>query len=380
MDKGGICLQVPAFDITRQNQILEPALGQAFQTVLQHGHFILGDEVQKFEKQAADFLGARHAVAVANGSDALVLSLMALGIGPGDEVIVPSFTFFATASSVSRVGAIPVFADVAQEDYNIHPEAVSEKITSKTKAVIVVDLFGMPAKMNELMKLAAAKGLYIIEDAAQALGTVYSDKMVGSIGTLGCFSFFPTKNLGCFGDGGMVTTNQEDLAEKLRMLRVHGARRKYYHESLGINSRLDTLQAAFLNIKLPHVKSWIERRRKIAEDYRRGLADISAIRLPAENDGHSYNQFTIQAERREELQNFLAQNGISTTVYYPLSLHLQPIFSSLGYQMGDLPVSEALTNKVLSLPMFPELTSEEQKYVIEKINCFYGSKSMGVNQ
>lgn len=375
MDKGGICLQVPAFDITRQNRILEIALQQAFQTVLEHGHFILGDEVQKFETQAAAFLGVGHAVGVANGSDALVLSLMALGIGPGDEVIVPGFTFFATASSVSRVGATPVFVDVSPEDYNIHPQAVKERITSRTKALMVVDLFGMPAKMNELKKLADAEGLSIIEDAAQALGTRYEDQPVGGIGTLGCFSFFPTKNLGCFGDGGMVTTNRAELADKLRMLRVHGARRKYHHEALGINSRLDTLQAAFLNVKLPYVKSWIEKRRKIAETYRQGLAGISGIRLPAEDGGHSYNQFTIQADRREELQKFLTLHGISTTVYYPQSLHLQPVFASLGYQPGDLPVSEALTGKVLSLPMFPELTQEEQKFVIEKMKQFYESKN-----
>lgn len=372
-------MQVPAFDITRQNQILEPAFQQAFQTVLQHGHFILGDEVQKFEKQAADFLGVEYAVTVANGSDALVLSLMALGIGPGDEVIVPSFTFFATASSVSRVGAVPIFVDVSREDYNIDPDAVRQKITPKTKAVIAVELFGMPAKMNELGKLANDYGLSIIEDAAQALGTVYGEQQVGSIGTLGCFSFFPTKNLGCFGDGGMVTTNRADLAEKLRMLRVHGARRKYYHELLGINSRLDTIQAAFLNIKLPYVKSWIEKRRKIAEFYRQGLADISEIRLPADDSGHSYNQFTIQAENRDELRAFLAENGISTTIYYPLALHLQPVFTPLGYKPGDLPISEALTGKVLSLPIFPELTLEEQRYIIEKINYFYRPKTMGGN-
>lgn len=375
MDKGGIFLQVPAFDITRQNRILEIALQQAFQTVLEHGHFILGDEVQKFEAQAAAFLGVGHAVGVANGSDALVLSLMALGIGPGDEVIVPGFTFFATASSVSRVGATPVFVDVSPEDYNIHPQAVKGKITSRTKALMAVDLFGMPAKMNELKKLADAEGLSIIEDAAQALGTRYEAQPVGGIGALGCFSFFPTKNLGCFGDGGMVTTNRADLADKLRMLRVHGARRKYHHEALGINSRLDTLQAAFLNVKLPYVKSWIEKRREIAETYRQGLAGISGIRLPAEDGGHSYNQFTIQAERREELQNFLTRHGISTTVYYPMPLHLQPVFASLGYRPGDLPVSEALTGKVLSLPMFPELTMEEQKLVIVKMKQFYESKN-----
>jgi dTDP-4-amino-4,6-dideoxygalactose transaminase len=367
-------LQVPAFDITRQNETLKPSLENVFQTVLQHGHFILGDEVRKFEEQMAAFVGTEHAITVANGSDALLLSLMALGIGPGDEVIVPSFTFFATAGSVSRVGAVPVFVDVTAKDYNIDPEAVRRKITSKTKAVIPVHLFGMPAKMDQLMQLASEYNLSIIEDAAQALDTVSGGNLVGNIGTLGCFSFFPTKNLGCFGDGGMVTTNRGDLAERLRMLRVHGTRRKYYHELLGINSRLDTLQAAFLNIKLPHVKNWIEKRRQIAAFYRQELAEISEIQLPAEDSGHSYNQFTIQVAEREQLREFLAAEGISSTVYYPLSLHLQPVFASLGYRQGDFPVSEELTTKVLSLPMFPELNPEEQAYVIEKMKEFYRRK------
>jgi dTDP-4-amino-4,6-dideoxygalactose transaminase len=371
IDKGGIKLQVPAFDITRQNKLLEPSLTEAFKKVMQQGHFILGDEVQEFENKMAAYLGAGHAIAVANGSDALVLSLMALGIGPGDEVIVPSFTFFATAGSVSRVGAVPVFVDVVDSNYNIDPEAVRKKITAKTKAIIPVHLFGMPADMNLLNKLVLEYNLAIVEDAAQAFGTVFDEKPVGTIGTLGCFSFFPTKNLGCFGDGGMITTNRADLAEKLRMLRVHGTRRKYCHELLGLNSRLDTLQAAFLNIKLPFLKSCVEERRRIATVYRKGLSGIAGLELPVENNGHSYGQFTVRAAQRDQLREFLAENGIGTTVYYPLALHLQPVFASLGHRAGDLPVSEGLTDKVLSLPLFPELTSEEQEYVIEKIQDFY---------
>jgi dTDP-4-amino-4,6-dideoxygalactose transaminase len=229
----------------------------------------------------------------------------------------------------------------------------------------------MPADMNELNNIAKEYNLFVIEDAAQALGTVFNEKLVGTIGTIGCFSFFPTKNLGCFGDGGMLATNQVDLAEKLRMLRVHGTRRKYCHELLGINSRLDTLQAAFLNKKLPYLNDWLGERRRIAAVYRKGLAGIKGLELPVENSGHSYNQFTIKTKERDRLREFLTENGIGSTIYYPLSLHLQPVFASLGYQVGDFPVSEALTAKVLSLPLFPELKPEEQQYVIDKIKDFF---------
>jgi dTDP-4-amino-4,6-dideoxygalactose transaminase len=364
-------LQVPAFDITRQNGSLEPSLTNAFQKVLQDGHFILGDEVKEFEAKMAAYLGVQYAITVANGSDALVLSLLALGIGPGDEVIVPSFTFFATASAVGRVGAVPVFADVKENDYNIDPEQVRKKITAKTRAVIPVHLFGFPADMLKLTEIAKEYKLAIVEDAAQALGSTIENRLVGSIGTLGCFSFFPTKNLGCFGDGGMITANRADLAEKIRMLRIHGASRKYYHELLGFNSRLDTLQAAFLNVKFPFLGRFLEERKRICKRYRQELADIPGLALSIDNGGHSYNQFTIQTERRDGLRDFLAQNGIGTTIYYPLALHRQPVFQSLA-DPGVLPVSEALTGKVLSLPLFPELTPEEQSYVIAKIRQFYG--------
>jgi dTDP-4-amino-4,6-dideoxygalactose transaminase len=364
-------LQVPAFDITRQNKSLEASLTQAFRRALQHGHFILGDEVKELEAKMAAYLGVRYVITVANGSDALVLSLMALGIKPGDEVIVPGFTFFATAGSVSRIGAIPVFVDVTASDYNIDLEQIRKKITTKTKVIIPVHLFGMPANMDLLKKLAQEYNLALIEDAAQALGTTFQGKQVGTIGEVGCFSFFPTKNLGCFGDGGMVATNRADLAEQLQMLRVHGTRKKYYHEFLGFNSRLDTIQAAFLNIKLPLLNQSLESRRRIAAIYRKEFADIAEIELPAESAGHSYNQFTIKINNRDCLRGFLTENGIGTTVYYPLALHLQPVFHPLGYQEGDLPVSEALTTRVVSLPLFPEMTIEEQMYVVTKIKEFF---------
>ena len=368
-------MQVAAFDLTRQNQQLREPLEQAFQRVMASGNFILGDEVKNFESELADYLQIKHAIAVANGSDALVLALMALGVGPGDEVIVPAFTFFATAGSVSRLGATPVFVDVLPETFNIDPVAVRSRITAKTKAIIPVHLFGMAADLDELQAIAGEHKIALIEDAAQSLGAIYHGKPAGAIGDLGCLSFFPTKNLGCFGDGGMVVTNSDDLAGKLRMLRVHGASRKYYHELLGFNSRLDALQAALLRVKLTHLPDWLNRRREIAARYRQNLAGLTGIRLSVETEGHSYNQFTISCDKRDGLRGFLAGQGIGTTIYYPLALHQQPVFQQLGYKQGDLPVSEALTGQVLSLPVFPELTSEEQDYVIAKIREFAGGNA-----
>lgn len=363
-------MKVPAFDITRQNRLLEEDLDRVFRKTLEHGQFILGEEVERFEAEIARYLGVEYAVGVANGSDALVLALLALEIQPDDEVIVPGFTFFATASAVSRVGAIPVFADVLG-DFNIDPADIRRKITPRTRAIIPVHLFGLPAAIEEIMAIAQENNLAVIEDAAQALGSVAGVEPVGTLGDIGCFSFFPTKNLGAFGDGGLVTTNREDLAEKVRMLRVHGSRQKYLHEALGFNSRLDALQAAFLNLKLPSLNGWIAARRGIAQNYREGLEELSDVILPAEDEGHSYNQFTIKVRRRDKLRDFLTQNGIGTTVYYPMALHQQPIFRYLGFREGDLPVCERLPHEVISLPIFPELTEGEQNYVINKIKGFF---------
>ncbi|TCL61814.1 dTDP-4-amino-4,6-dideoxygalactose transaminase [Hydrogenispora ethanolica] len=363
-------MQVPAFDLTRQNEQLAKPLAEAYQKVVAGGNFILGEAVKRFEAEMAEVLRVKHAVAVANGSDALVLALMALEIGPGDEVIVPGFTFFATAGAVCRVGATPVFADVLPGSYNLNPAAVRTKVTSRTKAIVPVHLFGGPAAMAELMALASEYNVAVIEDAAQSGGSICGGLPTGSIGDLGCFSFFPTKNLGCFGDGGMVTTQSDALAEKLRMLRVHGARKKYYHELLGFNSRLDTLQAAILQVKLPHLGEWLARRQAIAAKYREGLKGVPGIHLPDEAEGHTYNQFTITTPRRDALREYLAAHAIGSTIYYPLGLHLQPVFSGLGYGRGDLPVTEELTETVLSLPVFPELSEAEQEYVIAKILKF----------
>jgi dTDP-4-amino-4,6-dideoxygalactose transaminase len=364
-------LQVPAFDISRQNERLAEPLADAYRTVVSGGHFILGEAVSGLEAEMAKYLRVEYAIAVANGSDALVLALIALGIGPGDEVIVPGFTFFATAGAVARVGATPVFADVAEATYNLDPEQIRRRMTARTKAVIPVHLFGRPAEMKETMNLAREYNVAVIEDAAQSLGTEWEGRPSGTIGAVGCYSFFPTKNLGCFGDGGMVATGSAELAERLKMLRVHGARKKYYHELLGFNSRLDALQAAFLRVKLPYLAEWLERRRAIAAAYRQGLTGIPELTLPGDVAGHSYNQFTVIAADRNGLQQFLSERGIGATVYYPLGLHLQPVFQPLGYRPGDLPVTERLTASVLSLPLFPELTEAEVEQVIDTIRQFY---------
>jgi dTDP-4-amino-4,6-dideoxygalactose transaminase len=364
-------LKVPVFDITRQNNMLEDSLAEAFRTVLNNGQFILGKEVELFEEKMAQYLDAGNAIGVANGSDALLLSLLALGIGSGDEVIVPGFTFFATAGAVSRTGATPVFVDVTAGDYNIDPEQIRVNITEKTKAIIPVHLFGMPAAMESILAIAKEHNLAVVEDCAQALGSTCDGQPVGTFGDTGCFSFFPTKNLGAFGDGGLLVTNRPDLAQSMRMLRAHGAKQKYNHELLGFNSRLDALQAALLRTKLPYLNQWIKLRRKIAATYRQELQNVKEIKLPRDSEDHTYNQFTIATAKRDGLRNFLKENGVETTIYYPLALHLQPVFRPLKYKDGSLPVSEKLTRQVLSLPIFPELTESEQSYVINKIKQFF---------
>jgi dTDP-4-amino-4,6-dideoxygalactose transaminase len=288
---------------------------------------------------------------------------------------VPSFTFFATAAAVSRVGAIPVFVDVSATDYNIDPDQIEVNLTAKTKAIIPVHLFGRPANMAAILKIAKEHGLAVIEDCAHALGAAYDDQPVGTFGDVGCFSFYPYQNLGCLGDGGMVVTNRADVNERIRTLRVHGATRRYYHEFLGVNSRLDALQAAFLRVKLPYLNQWIRARRQIAANYHEVLKNTSGFKLPALSDDHTFNQFTLVTEWRDELRSFLGEKEIETAIYYPLPLHLQPIFRSFGYKEGDLPVSEGLTRRALSLPMFPELSDSEQNRVIAKIQEFFKKRN-----
>lgn len=367
---------IPSFDLTRQNSLLKKELLAAITEVVKAGHFIMGPNVKALEEELARLCSVEHAITVANGSDALYLALVACGIGPGDEVITTPFTFFATAGAIARAGATPVFCDIDPATYNIAISKIEDKITTRTKAILPVHLYGQPAAMDTIMVIAKKHNLIVIEDAAQALGAYYKDKPVGSWGHAACVSFFPTKNLGAFGDAGAILTNDSAIAEKMRMLRVHGSSMKYYHELLGINSRLDALQAAILRVKLPHFGEWTERRQKLAAYYSEELPKVDpgreALRLPTAPKGvkHVYHQYTIAVAKRDELQEYLRTNGISSMVYYPLPLHLQPVFEYLGYKKGDFPASEQASQQVLSLPMFPELTFEEIDIVVEAIRQF----------
>lgn len=366
---------VPLLDIGRENAQLEAKILAAMTHVTRSGRFVLGPEVQQLEQRIAKLCDVPHAVGCASGSDALLLSLMALGIERGDEVIVPSFTFFATASAVWRLGAVPIFVDIDPETYNIKPDLIRKAVTNRTKAIIPVHLFGRPANMSPVMDIAREHELAVVEDAAQALGAAHNGRPVGSIGDVGCFSFYPTKNLGGFGDGGMLTTTSAHLADRLRLLRGHGMRPRYYHEEVGINSRLDTLQAVVLNVKLPLLEAWSEARRENALRYQRlferaGLADHVVIPRDSANDGHVWNQFTIRAPGfRDELRAYLAEHHVGTEIYYPVPLHQQKCFSSLPLRF-ELPETERAAEQVLSLPIFPHMTTEEQETVVYRIGQF----------
>jgi dTDP-4-amino-4,6-dideoxygalactose transaminase len=375
-------------DVTRENGRLRGEIDAAIAAVCDSGAFVHGPACAKLEAAIADYCGTEHAVGCASGSDALLLSLMALGVGPGDEVIVPSFTFFATAGAVWRLGARPVFADIRPETFNLDPGEVVYKISKDTKAIIPVHLFGQCVRMNELRQVAAAAhDIPIIEDACQAIGAEFGTQRAGALGTLGCFSFYPTKNLGGFGDGGMITTNDADLAARLRVLRDHGQQPRYYHHVVGLNSRLDTLQAAVLQVKLPKLDQWAAARERHAARYermfnQRGLAEH--ITWPRADDGcHSvWNQYTVRVlgGRRDVLQRHLAERKIGSAIYYPVPLHRQKCFASLGYGEGSLPESERAAREVLSLPVFPELTAAEQSAVIDAVEQFCREQSVAVTE
>ncbi|MFO0901874.1 MAG: DegT/DnrJ/EryC1/StrS family aminotransferase [Pirellulales bacterium] len=365
---------VPLLDVGRGNRPLRDEFLAAMAQVLDSGRFLHGPEVKQLEDGVASFTGAKHAIGCASGSDALLLALMALDIGPGDEVIVPSFTFFATASAVWRVGARPVFVDIDPHSFNIDPRAVARAVTDRTKAIIPVHLFGQCADMDSLLAISRHTGAAVIEDAAQAIGAKHKGRGAGSMGAIGCLSFYPTKNLGGFGDGGMLTTNDDKLAERLRLFAAHGMNPRYYHRVVGINSRLDTLQAAVLGVKLKHLADWTEARRENAARYTRlfqesGLASSVALPLEDEQCQHVWNQFTLRIPhgRRDAVRMQLTQRGIGSEIYYPVPLHLQECFEPLGYQMGDLPHTERAAAEVLSLPIFPELTAAEQHRVVDAL-------------
>lgn len=385
-------MKVPLLDLKPQYQSLKKELDEAILKVAESQYFILGPEVEKMEKAFCNYLNCKKAIGVSSGTDALLLALMGINIKPGDEVIVPTYSFFATAGVVSRLNATPVLVDCDPVTFNIDPAKIEEKITKKTKAIIPVHLYGQSCEMDKIMEIAQAYNLKVIEDAAQAIGVQYKDgKFAGTIGDAGCYSFFPSKNLGCFGDGGLAVTNDENLGEHLHILRVHGAYPKYYHKYIGGNFRIDAIQSAVINVKLPHLDSWSDQRRKNAEIYNslfinEGLAEETGktkfgsknkVLLPKavyKNSGvknyHIFNQYIIRVQKRDEMRKFLSENEIGNEIYYPVPFHLQECFADLGYKKGDFPVSEFAADSSIALPIYPELTNQQISFVVEKIKEF----------
>ncbi len=360
--------RIPLLDLAPQIEALWPELSAAIERVVRSGHFIMGPNVGAFEQEIAEYLGVSHAIGVNSGTDALIIALRAAGVGAGDEVITSPFSFFATAEAISQVGARPVFVDIDPASYNLDPELASEAVTEKTRALVPIHLFGQAADMDPLLALAQEHGLAVVEDAAQALGAEYKSRKLGGLGTAGALSFFPSKPLGAFGDGGLIATDDDEVAMHARMLRVHGARTKYYNEAIGYNSRLDELQAAILRVKLPHLDEWNEGRRAAAARYTELLAGVEGVVAPSEQPygRHVYHQYTIRVAdgRRETVQHGLRDAGISTMLYYPVPIHLLPAYAG---QYGPLPIAEQAAREVLSLPLWPEITAEIQMRVVETL-------------
>ncbi|MGC8657960.1 MAG: DegT/DnrJ/EryC1/StrS family aminotransferase [Desulfomonilaceae bacterium] len=371
-------MKVPLLDLEPIHRPIRESLNDAFLNILDSNQYIGGPEIENFEREISTYCGVKYAVGVSSGTDALLISLMALNIGPGSEVIVPSYTFFSTAGSVSRVGARPVFCDIDPITFNIDTDKIEKLISVNTKAIIPVHLFGQCANMDKIQKIADKYDLSIIEDAAQAIGAKYSGKMAGSIGTTGCLSFFPSKNLGGIGDGGLVMTNNDEMYDLLSSLRQHGAVERYFHKRIGGNFRLDALQAAALRIKLARLDDWLSMRRSNAKYYQEALKDLEnegSITLPVESTGnfHVYNQFVIRAKDRDGLQKHLNKIGIGTAIYYPLPLHMQECFNDCGLKKGALPVSEGAADETLAIPIFPGLTGEQKEFVVQGIHEYYGN-------
>lgn len=378
-------MAVPLLDLKAHHDPLHQEIMTAVEQTFRSQAFILGPEVAKLEERVAAYSQAKYGIGVTSGTDALLIALMALGVGGGDEVITTPYSFFATAGAVVRLGAKPVLVDIDPRTFNLDPGKVEQAVTQKTKAIIPVHLYGQSADMGPIMEIANRRTLAVIEDAAQAIGTEYvGGRRVGSIGTIGCFSFFPSKNLGCLGDGGMVVTSDPDLAERIRVLRAHGSKPKYYHKLIGGNFRLDTIQAAVLNVKLNYLDSWTKRRQENADRYEKlfqqsELVKKGRVQLPEAvyrasgvKHYHIYNQFVLRVERRDELMAHLKQKGIGTEVYYPVPFHLQECFQYLGHQRGEFPESERAANGTVAIPIYPELTPTQQAEVVEAFATFYG--------
>jgi len=361
-------MKIPLMNLNAQYLQLKDSIDKKMHEIVENSRFVLGEETESLEREMAAYCGVRHAVGVNSGTDALILSLAAAGIGEGHEVITTPYTFVATAEAVSRVRAKPVFVDIDPVNYNIDTSKIEEAITPRTKAIIPVHIYGNPCDMNKIMDLADRHGLKVIEDAAQAVGAVYSGKKIGSFGNAGCLSFFPSKNLGAFGDGGMVLTNSDNMANMIRLLRVHGSSSKYHHSIIGFNSRLDNLQAAILSVKLTKLDEWTEKRRELAYEYNAALKDY--VTVPAEQvDGkHVYHLYVIRVKKeRDKLLDFLNKKGVGSRVYYPVPLHLQECYKELGHKAGDMPESERAAREMLVLPLFPEMDKSDIDYVIETV-------------
>lgn len=365
-------MTIPILDLKEQYVAHREEIDTAILSVVESGYFILGPNVQALEKEVAKYVSCQYGVGVASGTDALRLALAALNIGSGDEVITTPFTFVATASTISHAGAIPVFVDIDPRTFNLKPDQVQRAITGRTKAIVPVHLFGQPAETGPIVEIARRHGLRVVEDAAQAIGAEENGQRVGSFGDVSCFSFYPTKNLGAYGDGGMVTTNDPALAEKIDVLRRQGSKRKYHNVMLGFNSRLDEIQAALLRVKLKYLEEWTAKRQDIARRYSELLSPLG-VETPYERPDvrHVYHQYTIRVSRRDELRAYLQEQGIGSMIYYPVPLHRSKLYAHLDYPVGSLPVSEAAAREVLSLPMYPELTEQQIQIVAEVMACFY---------
>jgi dTDP-4-amino-4,6-dideoxygalactose transaminase len=373
-------MNIPMLDLYAQYRSIKKEIDFAIKNVIGESAFVGGKYVEKFENEIAKYCGTKYAVAVNSGTDALYLALWSLGIGNGDEVITTPFSFFATAEIIVRLGAKPMFVDIDQKTFNINPYLIERKISKKTKAILPVHLFGLPAEMDKINKLAKKYNLFVIEDACQAIGAKYDGKKTGNLADIGCFSFFPSKNIGAYGDGGMVTTNNKTIAEKIIMMRNHGSKVKYHNELIGLCSRLDGIQAAILSVKLKHLNQWNKKRSRVAQTYNKLLKDIPCLVLPDYNrfqlistdSNHIFHQYTIRITngKRNKLKDYLKSKGISSMIYYPIPLHLLKAMKYLGYKKGSFPKAEKASEEVLSLPMYPELTTNQIKYICNKIVSF----------
>lgn len=362
-------MNVPFLDLHAQYQSIKPEVDQAIKNVLDRQSFILGEELEQFEKEFADYLGVKYVVGVASGTDALILSLIALGLGRGDEVITPVNSFIATTTAIIQTGATPVFVDCDPNTYQIDAEQVSTKITKKTKAILPVHLYGAPFDIEKIQKLTKKNNLLLVEDAAQAHGATFDDKKIGSFGDLAAWSFYPSKNMGAYGDGGAVSTNNEELYKKLNKLRNYGQVRKYYHQTYGINSRLDEIQAAVLRVKLRHLDNWNKKRNEIAEKYKVAVKSYKFQEIIS-GATSSYHIFSIEHPSRDKLQKYLSEKGIQSLIHYPVPIHLQEVYKHLRHKKGDFPVSERLADEVLSIPMYSELSNEQTNHIVDCLNSF----------